>query len=185
MIIDVNQKKIAIGDKYDIYINETLTHQAATQLFRFLSEINLFEIKRNEAKFRIKKKWSWFKTTYDIYKSDNQKFEFKTISIWKHHYICQSSSDSYEIFGHRGRKYSVFKNKEQVAWWDKNCVTWFEGDNYRIIADNDSDFELIVSFCLIIDNSSSNSNDGNTVTFDIGNIGPEVVKFDSNWEPKN
>jgi hypothetical protein len=51
----------------------------------------------------------------------------------------------YEIFGHKGRKYSILKNK-QVAYWNKNCVTWFDGDNYRIVADNDCDFELIISF---------------------------------------
>lgn len=96
----------------------------------------------------------------------------------------QVGQDLYEIFGHKGRKFSVYKNDKQVAWWDKDAVTWFNGDNYKIIADKDSDYELIISFCLIIDHTSSNNNDGNTMTVDFGNIGSTVKQFDPAWQPK-
>jgi hypothetical protein len=87
--------------------------------------------------------------------------------------------------GHIGRKYSVYKNELQVAWWDKEAVSWFDGDNYKILADIDCDLDLIISFCLIVDNFSSNENDGNTVTYDFGNIGFQAKKFDENWQPKD
>lgn len=65
-------------------------------------------------------------------------------------------------------------------------VTWFEGDNYKIIADNDCDQEMIIAFCLILDDSRSNqrSYSGNMVTFDLGNIGWKLKKFDEEWRPK-
>jgi hypothetical protein len=184
MIIDINQKKMAIGDKYRIYIDEKETHSASSVLFTFLSEIDLFENSSGKTKLTLKKRWSWFKTKYDIYKYDYSKFEYRTISLWKGHYQCLVGKDLYEIFCHKGRKHSVYKNNIQVAWWDKNCVTWFEGDNYKIIADDDSDFELLMSFCLINDNQSSNSNNKNAVTFDLGRIGAEAKKFNVNWKSK-
>lgn len=90
---------------------------------------------------------------------------------------------TFDIYGHRGRKYSVYKNDKQVAWWNKQSVTWFEGDNYKIIADYNSDYELIMAFCLIIDNHSRNDNNVRTVTIDFGHIGPQVKKFDPTWQP--
>jgi len=72
----------------------------------------------------------------------------------------------------------------QVAWWDKEAVTWFEGDNYHIDADDDIDRELIISFCIIIDDFTSKSHEDNTVTYDIGNFGLWAKKFDASWRPK-
>jgi len=67
---------------------------------------------------------------------------------------------------------------------DKKAVSWFAGDNYKITADNDCDIDLIISFCLIVDNFSNNDKDGNTVTYDLGNIGFQVKKFDNTWQQK-
>lgn len=184
MIIDINQKKISIGDKYKIFLNEKETYYAATQLFKLLSEINLFEINSTSPRITLKKCWSWLDTKYDIYRNE-QKYEFRTVSFWKNHHKCHVGNDVYEIYGHRGRKYSIFKNNIQVAWWDKNLVTWFNGDNYQMNADNDCDGELIIAFCLIIDNKSESKNDNNTLNIDFGNIGWEAKKFDTNWTPKN
>ena len=80
------------------------------------------------------------------------------------------------------RFYSIFKNKTQIGWWNKEAVTWFEGDNYSIIANDDVDCDLIISFCLIMDNYASKNHD-ETVTIDLGNIGFMTKKFDPNWQP--
>jgi hypothetical protein len=52
--------------------------------------------------------------------------------------ICMKSLDiKGEIFD--------FKTINKLLIGTKS-VTWFDGDNYRIVADNDCDFELIISF---------------------------------------
>ena len=51
-------------------------------------------------------------------------------------------------------------------------------------SDKDCNFNLLISFCLIIDNFSSNDNDGNAVNIDLGNIGFQAKKIDLNWKPK-
>jgi uncharacterized protein YxjI len=185
MEIDITQKKISVGDKYQIFIDGQQAYAASQQLVSLLPEINLFETSAGgRARITINKKFAWFKAAYDITRWDNNVFQFRTRSIWKVHFQCQSGSDNYDIYGHRGRKYSIFKNNIQVAWWDKKAVSWFAGDNYKIRADNECDIELIVSFCLVIDNFASNHKGGNTITFDLGNLGLQAKKFDNTWLPK-
>lgn len=185
MEIDINQRKISIGDKYQIFTNGQQTHTATRALLQLLPEINLFENSfGGSARMTINKRFSLFKATYDITRWDNNIIKFRTKSYWKLYYQCQCGADTYDIYGHRGRKYSIYKNDKQVAWWNKKAVTWFAGDNYKIIADKDCDVNLIISFCLIVDNFSSDDHDGNTVTYDFGNIGFQVKKFDDSWQPK-
>jgi formate-dependent phosphoribosylglycinamide formyltransferase (GAR transformylase) len=85
------------------------------------------------------------------------------------------------VIGHRGRKYSIFKNKKQIAFWQQEAITWLSGDNYRILANNDCNFELIIAFCLILDNANGGGN--NIFTINIGHIGKEIKKFDQKWRP--
>ncbi|WP_299704778.1 hypothetical protein [uncultured Pontibacter sp.] len=72
----------------------------------------------------------------------------------------------------------------QVAWWDKEMVSLFDGDNFRIIADDDCNCELIMGFCLMLDNHNSSNDSTTTITFDFGNIGAEARAFDTSWKPK-
>ena len=185
MDIDINQKKISMGDKYQIFIDGQQRYSASRQLLQLLPEINLFETNAGgRARVTINRRLSWFKAKYDITRWDNNVFQFRTKSVWKLHYQCQFGPDIYDIYGHRGRKYSIYKNDIQVAWWDKKAVSWFAGDNYKITAEKDCDIDLIISFCLIADNFLNIDNDGNTVTYDLGNIGFQDKKFNNTWHPK-
>jgi uncharacterized protein YxjI len=184
MEIDINQKKISVGDKYQIFTDGQQTHTASRQLIQLLPEIALFNNENGRPRMTVNKRVSFFKAKYDITRWDNNVFEFRTKSIFKLHYQCQCGPDLYDIYGHTGRKFSIFKNSIQIAWWNKKAVTWFAGDNYKIIADKDCDVDLIIAFCLIIDNFSSNDHEGNVVTYDLGNIGFQSKKFDKNWQPR-
>ena len=155
MQIDINQKKISIGDKYKIFTDGSQTHTASRVLFRFLPEVRLFNNDGDRARMTIRKKLTWVKPKYEITRWNNSVLFFKTISFWKRWYQCNCDGDIYDIYGHRRRKYSIYKNGIQVAWWDKKAVTWFAGDNYTIIANRDANAELLMTFCLIIDNCHS------------------------------
>jgi len=184
MEIDINQKKISIGDKYQVFTDGIHTHHAASKIFRIFSEINLFDLNSDFPLMTIKRRFAFFLAKYDITKKEGTAYQFITKSFWKAHFQCICGTDLYDIYGHRGRKYSVYKNDRQVAWWDKKAVTWFAGDNYKITADKDCDRVLIISFCLTIDNYASNDKEKKTVNFNIGRIGPQARKFDPSWLPK-
>jgi len=183
MEIVITQKKISIGDKYNIFTDGQPTHKASKQLLQLLAEIRLFESNGITPDVIINRRFTWLKPAYDISNKNRHILAFRTRSFWKRHYCCQSNSDIYDIYRHRGLKYSIFKNNQQIAWWEKSTITWFEGDNYRIIANDDCDTELIISFCLIIDNISGH-HDTQIMTINIGNIGFQAKIFDSQWRPK-
>jgi uncharacterized protein YxjI len=182
MEIDINQKKIALGDKYTVFVDRQQAYTAATETFRLLAVLHLYN-HAGACRVTINKRTFGFKATYDITFFDNTIAAFRTRSFWKNHHECRYGADTFDIYGHRGRKYSVFKNSMQVAWWDKKAVTWFEGDNYKITADRDSNPELLIAFCLIIDNYRSKNNGNNTMTIDLGSI-VQAKKFDPAWQPK-
>jgi uncharacterized protein YxjI len=184
MRIDINQQKISIGEKYNIFIAEQPTYTAASKIFRWLSEINLFGQGGGLPLLTIKKRLSFIVLKYDIIR-DNRIFSFRVKKFWRRHYQCMAGTDLYDIYGHRSRKFSIYKNDRQVAWWEQDSVAWFQGDNYKMLADKDSDQELLIAFCLVIDDSNSKNSKGETVTVHLGYIGPEAKSFDPSWTPRS
>ena len=186
MEIEILKKGTTPNELYQISIDSHITHTAIKLASDLPAEINLFESNNAFTKPRltISRKPAWFAAKYDIKPWDNDIIEFRTKSVWKTYYQCQCGTDTYDIYGHRRRKYSIYKNNRQIAWWDKGVVSEFKGDNYRIIADKRVDYDLLISFCLIINDFTSPRADENYAYLDIGNIGPQEKKFDKNWSPK-
>ncbi len=185
MEIDINQKMISVGDKYQVFIDGKQTHYASRAFLQLMPEILLFEMESKRPKMTIDKEQSFLKTKYSITRWDNNILVFESVSILKLVYQCDCGEDHYELYGHYGRKYSIFKNGSQVAWWEKKGVSWFSGDNYKIIADIDCNVLLLISFCLIVDNFSDQGVPaGGIVNFDLGNIGFSAKKFDESWQAK-
>ena len=181
MEININQRKVSAGDKYNIFTNEKQTHFVTAVLFKFLSVIDLFDTDNKRRRMTINKRFFFVRAKYDITGWDNTTFKFRTKSFWKNHYRCAVGKNLYDVYGHKGRKYSVYKNGVQIGWWSKQAVTWFKGDNYKIIADDDADHELLICFCLIIDNFI---NQDHNSKMPVGNFSPQAKKFDKAWQPK-
>lgn len=183
MEININQEKFSIGNKYKVFVDGTEKYFASTKLFKLFAEINLQENQSETTVFSLKRKWSWMKYSYDFSNSKSQIFEFRTISIWRRHYVCVVNADKYEIFGHKGRKYSIYKNNLMIAYWELGKVSWFDGDTYKLIANNDIDVPLIISFCLCIDNATQDHKK-QAFNWNIGWFGPQEKEFDSMWYAK-
>lgn len=183
MRIDINQKKISLGDKYRIFVDGQPAYVASAELFRLLSVINL--VKNGETKpcLTIRKQWFFLKPKYQIVVPGHETTEFRAESAWKLHYRCHFSPDLYHVYGHRGRKHSVYRNDTQIAWWDKEAVTWFDGDNYTIHADRDCNAELVIAFCLILDNHRHKGH-GDAMSIDFGNFFGVVKPFNERWTPR-
>jgi len=183
MEIDINQLDIAFGNKYKIYHNNEPCRFAKSKLFSLLSHIDIQEYENSKALLSIKKQHTFYNTSYIIEYSSGRSLEFNSVSKLLNHYQCRNENGTYDIYEHRGLKYSVYNNGIQIAWWNQEKVTWFKGDNYKIYANDNCDIDLLIAFCLIIDDSINNSN-SNTITLNIGNVGPEVKEFNTNWLPK-
>ncbi len=185
MEIDIKQDTLSWGNKFQIFTDGQKSHISTRKFLRMLPQITLIEANDSKRiKMTINKHFSTLGAKYDITTENNSILQFRTKSVWKRHYQCQYSFDTYDIYGHRGRKYSIFRNDIQVAWWDRNDGTWLPPDNYKIITDSDCDTELIISFCLVVDNFSNEDNDGNRGGLGLGYVGREAKKFDRQWRPK-
>ena len=122
MEININQKKVSAGDKYNVFVNEKQTHFVTAVLFKFLSVIDLFENNNKRRRITINKRFFFVRARYDITSWDNAVFKFRTKSFWKNHYRCAVGKNLYDVYRHKGRKYSVYKNGVQIGWWEQtNC----------------------------------------------------------------
>jgi hypothetical protein len=118
---------------------------------------------------------------FKIILSDKTDLALKPDGLQALRFICQKGADKYDIYQHKDRKYSIFLNDKQVAFFDKAEISSFGADNYTLIADNDVDIELLLGYLLvlhIINGSSKQS----IYSKDIGNVW-EKKPFDSNWIP--
>jgi uncharacterized protein YxjI len=86
MEIDINQKRISIGDKYQIFIDGIQAYHAAAKIFRLFAEINLFDLNSDFSLVTIKRKFAFFTAKYDITKKDGNVYQFVTKSFWKGHF---------------------------------------------------------------------------------------------------
>jgi len=183
MRIDINQKKIAFGNKFTIVRNGETILRAASKLFRILSVTELFQLNSELPWGTIRRRLAFFNAKYDIEIMNQPTFHFNTISWWKNHHQCKAGNNTYDVYGHRGRKYSIFKNGEQIAYFNKEAVTFFEGDNYMLQTNDDADHFLLVCIVLTIDNYRSNNKNDSAINIDIGHIF-QAKKFDQSWQPK-
>ena len=183
MKIELIPKSFSFQNKYDVHVNGSLKYHTIKKFFTWQAEINVFNINSETPVCTLKRKWKWDDVYYHII-INSVVYEFVTISIWYSHYACQVNNDKYDIYAHKGRKYSIFKNDNQIASWDKSVIIFADQSDYKLIADDDCDSELLICFCLIIDNSLNTSMSDNMLVFDFGNVGFGCKKYDVEWKPK-
>ena len=184
MLIQIKQTSISLTDEYKIFVNNKLEFTAISQALKNTAKIDLY--KDNELVLKLAKKSFGIRANYLIqdFRKESEIFEFKETNNIKLTFRCQINENNYELFGHNGNKYSIFKNAEQIAYWDVSNVIFGEGDYYEIVANDDEDQLLLSAFCICVDNSKSNfSNELNPFSFNIGFNGRMLREFDKNWIP--
>jgi len=185
MEIQVKRKSTSAVDKYDILVNENITMYAVKKVMKLLSSIELFSLS-SKSILNIDQVPAILKSKYRISYNENSKdYFFKSLSIWKQHWGCSKDENSFDIYGHKGLKYSVFQDDKQVAAFERQSIVSFKEDICNIEIDHDADLNLIIAFSLIISDLDKNDgNDANNVNVNLGNIGPEAREFDATWRPK-
>ncbi len=182
MRIEVVQKRMAIGNKYRISVNGTECFFAKSKLLRFLYEATLQD-RDARTVVTIKKRFSLLRALYDLQLGNGRTFRFRQKSLLKPVYTCANGAEQYEIFGHRGRKYSIFRRGRQVAALEKNKVVILEGDEFFMEADDALAQELLCGIVLIIDNIHHAHTNNNTVSIDFGNL-LQARPCDESWKPR-
>lgn len=185
MEITIKQKKVALTPTYTIENNGNIIYTAKAKILKLMAQVDVFGPEGDVTPVAtIYRRFAWFKARYDIAVPDAVlPLEFTTIAIFRRHYRCISGNDVYDIYGNKRRKFSIYKNDEQIAWWDKKAISVMAGDQYTITANDNCDKLLLTTFCLAMDNFTRAQKQGGLVKYDIGNMGFNTRDFNENWRP--
>ncbi|MBD3581564.1 hypothetical protein [Flavobacterium selenitireducens] len=176
----IKQHSISVGSQYKIFINKREEFYAETDAFSS-SIINVYKPNELQPYFRTFKSFYIDYPKYKIEMPDGERYQLVSKNVWKTKFQLKKGDDIYELYRHKERKVSVFKNDVQIAYWEKEAINYLLADSYEIIANKSSEKELLIAFCLILDNL--NSKGGFIFNVDFGLIIKEKRKFNKSWKP--
>lgn len=156
-------KKLWINWRYTWYIynfeDKLIAYSRAKKYFMFLNFDYLVTIRKIQTEVLLT-----FKSGKGIYK-------------------VEVTGNLHELIKHKGHKTSYFINSQQVGYCDRNTFSLGHMNRIKIILDDNLDLDIIVPIICasICENEYSETSD---ININLGNIGPELLKFDKNWIPK-
>lgn len=180
MKIRIKQHSISFGSQYKIFFENDEKFYAETDLFSN-SIINIYKLNERQPSFRTFKSLYFYCPKYKIEMPNGDRIKFASFNFWRTIYRLEKGNDIYELYRHKERKVSVFKNDIQIAYWAKEAITYLVGDYYEITANKNSEKELLIAFCLIIDNIHSKG--GHLFNVDLGIVFKEKKEFNYKWKP--
>ncbi|WP_434979131.1 hypothetical protein [Daejeonia sp. YH14] len=186
MEILINQKSVSLTDEYQIIVDNNPKFYAISEPLKKSAKINVYNLHDKKLIAKIAKQNFGIRANYLIQDLERNKiYSFEEINNIKLILKCQIGDDLFQLYGHNRNKYSIFKNQNQIAYWEKNNFILGEKDFYKIIANNDENPLNLASFCICVDNAKNNfQNELSLFNFDIGFKGNLLRKFDSEWKPK-
>jgi uncharacterized protein YxjI len=176
----IKEHKFSLRSEYDI-ASHSQTYVAEKAFMSLLAKLEI-RTQNGTVVATIHGNFSLFYANYDFAFTDGRNFHYECEKLWKGTYSCIGASGSYHLFRHKGVRFSIFKDDTQIAAITRNQLIVGTGHEYEILMNADAD--LVVISCMILAlNTSDDSSDHNTFTYDFGNIGPEDRKFDESWQP--
>jgi uncharacterized protein YxjI len=179
MDIVVEQRKFTLRSEFDIS-TPLGNFRAEKQLLSLGDKIQL--LAGNAVIARIKSRFFVFRPKYDFELSDGTVYRFRCTKAWKRVFACEGNGKCYWLYEHKGVRYSIFDGDRQIAAFTKNRIKIGKGDRYELRANSDANITVIICLVLTVD-VTENEGDQESVTVDLGRIGPEERKFDESWEP--
>jgi uncharacterized protein YxjI len=179
MIGKLTVDKVLFNVDIGFYINNNLIYKGIKKKSVFIinSPVGLEEM-------RIEKRTRWFKSIYTIYLTNGESAEVKKTGGLKINYECVYRNQSYYLYGHKGLKTSIFLNQSQIGYIEKAKKAYSGRKNYEVVMNSGINTLLICGFALIInDDDFSGTDDANSISYDLGNFGPEEFPFNENWKP--
>jgi hypothetical protein len=180
LFIDVNQKKIAIGEKYGVAVNGQPYYKAKASIWKLFPKIDLMPLQGEQVFMSVEQGWGFLKPNV-TFTMGGMQYKLETVSWLKRRFFVNVGTDKLEIVGHRGRKVSIFKNGKQIAWFDNQAVTFFSGDNYHCTANADAPAEWLIAAIFFWD-IHYNRQQKSAINFKFGSMW-QTQPFDATWQP--
>lgn len=180
MEITIRERKFSLRSEYEIE-TPAGTYQAKKQFFTLLAHLEL-RTADDVLVAKLDGEWSLLRSKFDFEFADGKTYRFWCEKLWKGVYDCESTEEKFILYTHKGLKFSVFQNNVQIAAIRKNRIVIGSGNQYDISISAGVNFLVVICMVLALNTDDSDS-DQNTVTIDMGNLGPEERPFDESWQP--
>jgi uncharacterized protein YxjI len=181
MELIVKQSKLTFfGDQFEIFEANQIIYSAESVLFSFPKKILVYDTE-NVEKITLIKSLTWIHPEFKIIFSGGADLSLEGKSWFYDYFVMRVPEGTFEIHHQKRLRLSIFFNNEQVAEISKNTVAIFGGDEFKIVSNSDINKELLIGICLAWD--LNDFDDKNTVTIDLGNIGPVKKEASPNWVP--
>lgn len=169
--------------KFKIYLESKLLYIAKAENLSSMDCYIVLTKKGNRRLLSIEKQTRFLHTIYQV-TNKNGSFEFGAVDALNNHYALDISNQRYHIYGHRGKKASIFLGGKQIAYFTLNSLSILGGDEYDLVTDNDVTKSIVFALLLIWDNKTQVNDFGSFNTqINLGYIGTEARKFNNEWKP--
>ena len=183
MEIEIEKVKSLINTKY--YINDSfeLLYKGVKK-FNWLSpKIEVIDSSLKRV-LTIIRPFNFFNPSYNIKIGSHEWIPLKCSSSLKDSYTCTTGQDNYNVIEHKRRKTSIFKNKSQIAYFQKKRISVLGYDKYNVVLDKNANTLLIIGIIISIDMRHDKIYEHDSgIIFNIGKLS-ENTSFDENWTPK-
>lgn len=174
MIIEIE----SFGNELNFYFKSRKIFHSYYKVSWFKNIKELKDIK-NDVVSKLSSKVNFSGIKHIITFKNNVKLELKLKGgLVKNYYECFYKNDNYRIVVHKGYKTSIFRNKNQIAFYDKKPTTVLETYKILLICNSNINKELIFSFISALE-LSSDQKEG--IEFDLGNLTIDYLPFDEKW----
>ncbi len=180
MNVTIQERKFSFRSEYDISAPGSNWY-ARKIMFSFGKKLQL-QTEDGKVLALLRSRFSLLRAKFDFELSDGRIYHFRCEKIWKGVFVCEGAGQRFRLYEHKGLRYSIFQDDQQIAAFTKNRLVIGKGNEYDVQMNQDADLVIVVCIVLTI-NTSEDDDDRSSVTFDFGNIGPEERPFDESWEP--
>ncbi len=182
MDVTIRERKLSFRSTYDIFSpgHRYLAEKA------FLAFLDKLELRTNTGQLvvTLQSRFTLFRTKYDFVFASGRTYHFICEKIWKRVYVCEGPQETFRLYHHKGLRFSVFKDDDQIAAITKNRLVVGNGNEYDIRMNSDANVVVICWMMLAINTGDKDDEHESTATYDFGNIGPEDRRFDESWVPR-
>lgn len=180
-LVQITQRKISIGDKYTISVNGNQVLKGSRSILKLYPKISVSAIQGGPVLYEVEQRMAIMFHTMFIFHFGQNRYELNTVSWWNRHFRIYMGKDVFEIYGHRGRKVSIFLNGRQIAWFQSSAVTFMAGDSYNIHADSAVSVDWLVAIALFWDAAFNRRGKG-LINIQFGWLF-QAREFDKHWMP--
>lgn len=178
-------------DKYHFdLIRDDIVEYIADYEFKGLKKSILLKNNNDENICRIIHKFSLWKKKYILSFYNDNDYKLINTNVLKMIYEVKTSDFHYEIHGHTGKRFSIFKDQKQIAALIGNIRETDQHSGYRLNFDNDIDKNTILSISLALIDSiyenikvvTSQRDKGKYESYN-SNVAFGGSKFNEDWRP--